>query len=102
MESVLFGHKKGLRSTGATSDQEGAFVQANGGTLFLDEVGDLSLEAQPKLLRALENGEVTPLGATTALAVDVRVVAATHVPLDAALEDGRFREDLYLPASPAS
>jgi DNA-binding NtrC family response regulator len=94
VESVLFGHKKGS-FTGATSDQEGAFVQANGGTLFLDEVGDLSLEAQPKLLRALENGEVTPLGTTTPLAVDVRVVAATHVPLDAALGEGRFRHDLY-------
>jgi DNA-binding NtrC family response regulator len=94
VESVLFGHRKGS-FTGATSDQEGAFVQANGGTLFLDEVGDLSLEAQPKLLRALENGEVTPVGATSPLAVDVRVVAATHVPLDAALGEGRFREDLY-------
>jgi DNA-binding NtrC family response regulator len=94
VESVLFGHRKGAY-TGAIADQDGAFVQANGGTLFLDEVGDLALEAQPKLLRALENGEVTPVGAAHALAVDVRVVAATHVPLDAALEDGRFRRDLY-------
>ena len=94
VESVLFGHRKGAY-TGATADQEGAFVQADGGTLFLDEVGDLALEAQPKLLRALENGEVTPIGTTQPLAVDVRVVAATHVPLDAALEDGRFRRDLY-------
>ena len=94
VESVLFGHRKGAY-TGAIADQDGAFVQANGGTLFLDEVGDLALEAQPKLLRALENGEVTPVGAAQALAVDVRVVAATHVPLDAALEEGRFRRDLY-------
>jgi DNA-binding NtrC family response regulator len=94
VESVLFGYRKGAY-TGATADQDGAFVQANGGTLFLDEIGDLAIEAQPKLLRALENGEVTPIGATQALAVDVRVVAATHVPLDAALEDGRFRRDLY-------
>src|SRR6185312_14689544 len=62
---------------------------------FLDEIGDLSIEAQPKLLRALENGEVTPLGSTRTLTVDVRVVAATHVPLDAALAEGRFRRDLY-------
>ena len=94
VESVLFGHKKGA-FTGAVGDQDGAFVQANGGTLFLDEVGDLALESQPKLLRALENGEVTPIGTTTPLAVDVRVVAATHVPLDAALKEGRFRTDLY-------
>jgi DNA-binding NtrC family response regulator len=79
----------------AVSDQDGAFVQADGGTLFLDEVGDLALDAQPKLLRALENGEVTPVGATAPLSVSVRVVSATHVPLDAALDEGRFRRDLY-------
>jgi pSer/pThr/pTyr-binding forkhead associated (FHA) protein len=62
VENVLFGHKKGAY-TSATSDHDGAFAQADGGTLFLDEVGDLALEAQPKLLRALENGEVTPIGA---------------------------------------
>jgi DNA-binding NtrC family response regulator len=94
VESVLFGHTKGA-FTGAVSDQDGAFVQADGGTLFLDEVGDLALDAQPKLLRALENGEVTPVGATAPLSVSVRVVSATHVPLDAALDEGRFRRDLY-------
>ncbi|APR84386.1 Sigma-54 dependent DNA-binding response regulator [Minicystis rosea] len=94
VENVLFGHRKGAY-TGAVTDQDGAFVQADGGTLFLDEVGDLALEAQPKLLRALENGEVTPIGATQSSKVDVRVVAATHVPLDAAMEAGRFRRDLY-------
>jgi DNA-binding NtrC family response regulator len=94
VESVLFGHRKGA-FTGAIADQDGAFAQANGGTLFLDEVGDLALEAQPKLLRVLENGEVTPVGAAQPVVVDVRVVAATHVPLDAALEAGRFRRDLY-------
>lgn len=94
VESVLFGHRKGA-FTGAVADHDGAFVQAHGGTLLLDEVGDLALEAQPKLLRALESGRVTPVGATSAIEVDVRVVAATHVPLDAAMQDGRFRHDLY-------
>jgi DNA-binding NtrC family response regulator len=94
VESVLFGSKKGA-FTGAVADQDGAFVRANGGTLFLDEIGDLAIEAQPKLLRALENGEVTPIGAAQPTSVDVRVVAATHVPLDAAMEAGRFRRDLY-------
>jgi DNA-binding NtrC family response regulator len=94
VESALFGHKKGAY-TGAVADQDGAFVQADGGTLFLDEIGDLALEAQPKLLRALENGEVTVLGSTRPVSVDVRVVAATHVPLEAALDEGRFRRDLY-------
>jgi DNA-binding NtrC family response regulator len=94
VESALFGHRKGA-FTGAIADQDGAFVQADGGTLFLDEIGDLAIEAQPKLLRALENGEVTPVGLAQARTVDVRVVAATHVPLDAALEEGRFRSDLY-------
>jgi two-component system response regulator GlrR len=94
VESVLFGHKKGA-FTGAVADQEGAFVQADGGTLFLDEVGDLAREAQPKLLRALENGEVTPIGATEPRSVSVRLVSATHVPLDAALEADTFRLDLY-------
>jgi DNA-binding NtrC family response regulator len=94
VESVLFGHRKGAY-TGAIADQAGAFVQADGGTLLLDEVGDLAIEAQPKLLRVLESGELTPLGATQPITVDVRVVAATHVPLDAAMEAGRFRRDLY-------
>ncbi len=94
IESALFGHKRGA-FTGAVSDQDGAFVQANGGTLFFDEVGDLALEAQPKLLRALENGEVTPIGMTKPIVTDVRVVAATHVPLDAAIERDMFRRDLF-------
>ena len=94
VEGVLFGHKRGA-FTSAVADQEGAFVRANGGTLFLDEVGDLPREAQPKLLRALESGEVYPIGASLPLHVDVRVVAATNVGLDAALESGAFRGDLY-------
>lgn len=94
IEGVLFGHRRGAY-TGAVADQDGAFVRAHGGTLFLDEVGDMAIEAQPKLLRALENGEITPLGAARSTSVDVRVVAATHVPLDAAMSAGRFRRDLY-------
>lgn len=94
VEAALFGAKRGA-FTGAVADQPGAFAAADGGTLFLDEVGDMPAEAQPKLLRALENGEVTPLGASVASAVDVRVVSATHVALAAAIEARRFREDLY-------
>jgi DNA-binding NtrC family response regulator len=94
VENALFGHRKGAY-TDATADQDGAFAQARGGTLFLDEIGDLSLEAQPKLLRALDNAEVTPLGAAAPLGIDVRIVVATHVPLDAAMREARFREDLY-------
>jgi DNA-binding NtrC family response regulator len=94
VESALFGHRRGA-FTDATSDQDGAFVAADGGTLFLDEIGDLALDAQPKLLRALETHEVTPVGGSAARAVDLRVVVATHVPLDAAVGEGRFRQDLY-------
>jgi DNA-binding NtrC family response regulator len=94
VEDALFGHRRGA-FTDATSDQDGAFVRAHGGTLFLDEIGDLALDSQPKLLRALETREVTPVGGSTARAVDLRVVVATHVPLEAAMREGRFREDLY-------
>ena len=94
VENALFGHRKGAY-TGANTDEPGAFVAAQGGTLFLDEVGDMPVEAQPKLLRALENGEITAVGASTAAIVDVRVVAATHVALAPAIEARRFREDLY-------
>jgi DNA-binding NtrC family response regulator len=94
VENALFGHRKGAY-TDATSDQPGAFTQADGGTLFLDEIGDLALEAQPKLLRVLENREVTPVGGSLAQAVDLRILVATHVPLDVAMKEGRFREDLY-------
>jgi DNA-binding NtrC family response regulator len=93
-ESVLFGHRKGSFS-GATADQDGAFVQAHEGTLFLDEIGEMSLEAQPKLLRALETLEITPVGAARSTAVDVRLVAATNVIVDAALREGKLRGDLY-------
>lgn len=93
VESALFGHRRGA-FTSASTDQPGAFRAAHGGTLFLDEIGDLPLDIQPKLLRALESGEITPVGDAHPLRVDVRVVAATHVPLDAAVAAGRFRDDL--------
>ncbi|MCB9740716.1 MAG: sigma 54-interacting transcriptional regulator [Deltaproteobacteria bacterium] len=93
VESALFGHRKGA-FTHATADAEGAFRAAHRGTLFLDEIGDMPLLLQPRLLRALEAGEVTPVGASLPIPVDVRVVAATHVDLEAAVAQGRFREDL--------
>jgi DNA-binding NtrC family response regulator len=95
IESDLFGHVKGA-FTGAASDRPGAFAQADGGTLFLDEIGDLPLPLQPKLLRLLEAGEVTPLGARTrSEKYDVRVVAATHRDLWQEVARGAFRGDLY-------
>jgi predicted ATP-dependent protease len=93
-ESQLFGHRKGS-FTGATNDNPGVIRAADGGTLFLDEIGELPLDTQPKLLRFLENAEVTALGEQKPRRVDVRVVAATHRQLDQLVRDGRFREDLY-------
>jgi DNA-binding NtrC family response regulator len=94
VENLLFGHRKGAY-TDAVTAEEGAFAKANGGTLFLDEVGEMPPDVQPKLLRALENGEVTPVGATQPIQVDVRVVAATNRDLEDAIQDGRFRADIY-------
>jgi two-component system response regulator HupR/HoxA len=94
LESELFGHTKGA-FTGATESRIGLFQQAEGGTLFLDEIGDTSPAFQVKLLRALQEGEIRPLGSPRPVAVDVRLVAATHRDLEADVAAGRFREDLY-------
>jgi DNA-binding NtrC family response regulator len=94
LESELFGHVKGA-FTGAVRDKPGKFKQADGGTLFLDEVGELPLDLQPKLLRALQEKIVEPVGGTEAQQLDVRVVAATNLDMDQAMRDGVFREDLY-------
>ena len=93
-ESELFGHLKGS-FTGATSDRKGAFEAARGGTLFLDEIGDLPINIQPKLLRALENNEIKPVGADRPTPIDVRIIAATNQNLKERVRDGKFREDLY-------
>ena len=94
VDSTLFGHKKGA-FTGADKDYPGLFEQADGGTLFLDEVGELSLDIQVKLLRAIQQGEVTRLGDTETKTVDVRVIAATHQNLPQLVAQGKFREDLF-------
>jgi len=93
-ESELFGHKKGA-FTGAEYKRIGALEKANGGTLFLDEVADLDLVVQPKLLRVLETGKFTPLGADEEISVDVRIIAATHKNIEQLVADGKFRTDLW-------
>ena len=94
LESQMFGHVKGV-FTGADTRAEGLFRAANGGTLFLDEIGDLPLELQPKLLRAVEQQSFLPVGATEPVKVDTRIIASTNVDLEDAVEHGRFREDLF-------
>ena len=94
MESELFGHKKGA-FTGAIADKRGLFQEADGGTLFLDEIGELSLGLQVKLLRALQERKIKPVGATDEIEVDARVVAATNRDLEAEVARGAFRADLY-------
>jgi two-component system response regulator GlrR len=93
-ESEFFGHIKGA-FTGASTSRKGLFEMANGGTLFLDEIGDMSLEFQAKLLRALEEREIRPVGSNQVIPIDVRVICATHQQLDKAVAAGSFREDLY-------
>ncbi len=94
IESELFGHEKGS-FTGATAQRIGKFEQADGGTIFLDEVGDMSLHAQAKVLRALEEGKIERVGGNNVIAVDVRVIAATNKNLSEEISKGTFREDLY-------
>lgn len=94
IESELFGHMKGS-FTGAFADRAGKFEQADGGTLFLDEIGDMSLSAQAKVLRALQEGVVTRIGGTRAIKVDVRIIAATNKDLAGEIAESRFREDLF-------
>ena len=94
IESELFGHERGA-FTGAVRKQVGKFIQADGGTIFLDEVGDMSLRTQAKVLRVLQDGEVEPVGAGVVRRVDVRVIAATNKDLQAEMQGGRFREDLF-------
>lgn len=94
LDSQLFGHRRGS-FTGALANYPGVIRAAEGGTLFLDEIGDLSLESQPKLMRFLQEGEIQPIGETRPMKVDVRVIAATNTDLERAVEEGRFREDLF-------
>ena len=94
VESILFGHEKGA-FTGATEKHTGKFVEASGGTLFLDEVGELPLAAQVKLLRAIQEGEVEPVGGRKPVKVDVRIISATNRNLIDDVKTGRFREDLF-------
>jgi transcriptional regulator with PAS, ATPase and Fis domain len=94
VESTLFGHEKGA-FTGAIRQQLGKFELAGGGTLFLDEVGDLRIELQAKLLRAIQEGEIERVGGTHPIKTEFRLIAATNVDLDKAVKEGTFREDLY-------
>jgi DNA-binding NtrC family response regulator len=94
IESELFGHEKGA-FTGAAARREGKFEQADGGTLFLDEIGDMSANVQAKLLRALEERRIERLGANESIPVDVRIVSATHRPLEQEITTGNFRADLF-------
>jgi transcriptional regulator with GAF, ATPase, and Fis domain len=93
-EGHLFGYKKGA-FTGAVADSPGMIRTADGGTLFLDEIGDLPLDVQPKILRFLQEGEIQPLGEKHPVKTDVRIIAATNMPLEDKVADGSFREDLY-------
>lgn len=94
-ESELFGYKEGAFTGAQRGGKKGLFQEANNGTLFLDEIGDVSLRMQGKLLRALQEKEIMPVGSTKSIHVNVRIICATNKPLEKMIEDGRFREDLY-------
>ena len=94
IESELFGHERGA-FTGAIKSRRGAFEEASGGTIFLDEIGELSIELQPKLLRALEHKEIRRVGTNIPTKIDARVICATNRQLRREIVEGRFREDLY-------
>ncbi len=94
IESELFGYEKGA-FTGADSDKKGKFLQAEGGTLFLDEIGDMPLDAQIRLLRVLQENEVSPIGSSKVYKCNVRIISATHKNLEKMIENGEFRQDLY-------
>src|SRR6056297_1388395 len=94
IDSELFGHEKGA-FTGALADRKGYFQEADGGTIFLDEIGELPLSTQVRLLRVLETGEFIKVGSSKMIKSDVRVIAATNVDIPKAIEEGKFREDLY-------
>ena len=94
LESELFGHKRGA-FTDAKTERKGLFLQADGGTLFFDEIGDFPLALQPKLLRSLEERRIRPIGGDSEVAFDVRIIAATNRDIESAVEDGKFREDLF-------
>jgi transcriptional regulator with PAS, ATPase and Fis domain len=101
VQSELFGHKKGS-FTGAIKDRDGHFLKANGGTLFLDEIGELSLDTQVKLLRAIQESEVVPVGSTDPVSVDIRIISATNRCLLHEVQERNFREDLYYRIAVAS
>jgi DNA-binding NtrC family response regulator len=94
LESELFGHKRGS-FTGAQEARRGLFEEANGGTIFLDEIGDMPLELQSKLLRVIQEREITPVGENKPRSIDVRIIAATHKDLERMVNDGKFRQDLF-------
>jgi PAS domain S-box-containing protein len=95
LESELFGYEEGAFTGAKKGGKKGKFQLANGGTLFLDEIGDMPLSMQVKLLRALQDGEIEPIGSTKSISVDVRIIAATNRPLENMIEENRFREDLF-------
>jgi len=95
LESELFGYEEGAFTGAKKGGKKGKFQLANGGTLFLDEIGDMPLSMQVKLLRALQDGEIEPIGSTKSISVNVRIIAATNRPLENMIEEKRFREDLF-------